>query len=86
MTKHWQPINDNVLLELKAKLPELYRAKVVAVGPGFLTYSGKRVPVDVKVGDVVLVGRHACQWVFQGKKKLLLIHGTQIRLRERTKP
>lgn len=78
----WLPLNDNVLLELIDKEPELYRAKVIAVGPGFLTYSGKRVPVDVCVGDVVLVGRHACQWVFQGEKKLLLIHGTQIRLKE----
>jgi chaperonin GroES len=35
--------------------------KVVAVGPGNLDDQGKRVPVDVKVGDVVVYGKYSGQ-------------------------
>ena len=33
------------------------RGKVVAVGPGRMTEEGKRVSVDVKVGDEILFGK-----------------------------
>jgi chaperonin GroES len=35
--------------------------KVVAVGPGNLDDQGKRVPVDVKAGDVVVYGKYSGQ-------------------------
>ena len=35
------------------------RGKVVAVGAGRLTEDGKRLPMDVKVGDEVLFGKYA---------------------------
>ena len=35
------------------------KAKVLAVGAGRLTDVGKRLPLDVKVGDVVLHGKYA---------------------------
>lgn len=35
------------------------KAKVLAVGAGRLTDDGKRLPLDVKVGDVVLHGKYA---------------------------
>jgi chaperonin GroES len=34
-------------------------AEVIAVGPGKLDDDGKRLPVDVKVGDKVLVGKYS---------------------------
>ena len=34
-------------------------AEVVAVGPGKLDDNGKRAPMDVKVGDKVLVGKYS---------------------------
>jgi chaperonin GroES len=34
-------------------------AEVVAVGPGKVNDDGKRVPVDIKVGDKVLVGKYS---------------------------
>lgn len=34
-------------------------AEVVAVGPGARDEHGKLIPVDVKVGDVVLIGKWA---------------------------
>jgi chaperonin GroES len=33
--------------------------KVVAVGPGRLTDDGKRVPVELEVGDVVIYSKYA---------------------------
>ena len=33
--------------------------KVVAVGAGRLDDNGKRIPLDVKVGDRVLIGKYA---------------------------
>ena len=40
------------------------KGKVVAVGPGRYNDDGKRIPMDVKVGDKVTVGGHlyTCAW------------------------
>ncbi|MBN1257882.1 MAG: co-chaperone GroES [Planctomycetes bacterium] len=35
------------------------RGEIVAVGPGKLLDNGKRVEPDVKVGDIILMGRYA---------------------------
>jgi chaperonin GroES len=32
--------------------------KVIAVGPGRLTEDGKRVPMDLKVGDIVIYAKY----------------------------
>ncbi len=37
--------------------------KVVAVGAGKMDKSGKRIPLEVKVGDKVLIGKYAGQEV-----------------------
>jgi len=34
-------------------------AKVIAVGPGKLDDDGKRMPMDVKAGDRVLIGKYS---------------------------
>ncbi len=34
-------------------------AEVVAVGPGKINDDGKRAPMDVKAGDVVLIGKYS---------------------------
>ena len=67
------PLNDRVLIKrLEAKeeerggiiIPDTAKekpmeGKVVAVGPGKLDESGKRVVMSVKVKDRVLVGKYA---------------------------
>ena len=35
------------------------KAKILAVGAGRLTDEGKRLPLDVKVGDTILYGKYA---------------------------
>jgi chaperonin GroES len=37
--------------------------KVVAVGAGRVTKAGKRIPLEVKVGDKVLIGKYSGQEV-----------------------
>jgi len=67
-----KPLNDRVLIkrvdpEEKAKggiiIPDTAKekpleGKVVAIGAGRLGDDGKRIPLDVKVGDRVLVGKY----------------------------
>jgi len=48
-------------------------AKVIAVGSGRLTDQGKTVPLEVKVGDVVLVGKYAgTEIVLDGEEYVML--------------
>lgn len=68
-----KPLDDRVLVkpqEAEAKtasgiiLPEGAKEKpmtavVLAVGPGKLGDDGKRTPVSVKVGDVILFGKYS---------------------------
>ena len=68
-----QPLDDRIVirsLEAEEKsaggilLPDTakekpQKAKVLAVGAGRLTDEGKRIPLDVKVGDTVLFGKYA---------------------------
>jgi len=68
-----KPLNDRVLIKRleaneKAKggiiIPDTARekpmeGKVVAVGSGKLNDEGKRIPLEVKVGNKVLFGKYA---------------------------
>ena len=68
-----KPLNDRVLVrrmdpEEKVKggiiIPDTAKekpleGKVIAVGAGRLDDSGKRIPLEVKVGDRVLIGKYA---------------------------
>jgi chaperonin GroES len=82
-----QPLDDRVVvqrLEAEEKtaggivLPDTakekpQKGKVIAVGPGKLSDDGKRIPPEVKVGDVVLFGKYAGNEVkVQGEDCLIL--------------
>ncbi|HEV8701230.1 MAG: co-chaperone GroES [candidate division NC10 bacterium] len=68
-----KPLHDRILVkrveaEEKVKggiiIPDTAKekpleGKVVAVGAGRLDDNGKRIPLDVKVGDRVLIGKYA---------------------------
>jgi len=67
-----RPLRDNILLQpVKEErkrggiiLPETVekerpeKAKVLAVGPGKLDKEGRRIPLDVKKGDIVLFTKY----------------------------
>jgi chaperonin GroES len=72
MAAKLQPLADRVLVkptekEEKTKsgiyLPDTAKEKpqegeVIAVGPGKMTEDGKRVPLDIKVGDKVIYAKY----------------------------
>lgn len=67
-----QPLGDRLVVkpmerEEKTKtgiyLPDTAKekpveGKVIAVGPGRLTEDGKRIPMDLKVGDIVIYAKY----------------------------
>ncbi len=65
-----------VIPENAAEKPD--QGEVLAVGPGKLDDSGKRVPVDVKVGDRVLFGKYAGQTVKVEGDELLVMREEDI--------
>ncbi len=82
-----KPLGDRVVVEpIEAEevtasglvLPETAKEKpqrgnIVAAGPGGRDDSGKRVELDVKVGDVVLYAKYAgTEFKVDGKKLLIL--------------
>ena len=48
-------------------------ATVIAVGPGKLDKEGNRQPLDVEVGDVVLIGKYAGSEVKVDDKDLVIL-------------
>ncbi len=67
-----KPLNDRVIVKLAEEqevkkggiiIPDSAKekpqeAKVIAVGPGRLDDNGKRIPVDLKKGDRVLISKY----------------------------
>jgi chaperonin GroES len=47
--------------------------KIVAVGPGRVTDDGKRVPVEVKEGDIVIYAKYAGSEVKLDEDELLIL-------------
>jgi len=61
-----------VLLDTgKGKLQE---GKVLAVGPGRLSMEGKRIPMDVKVGDVIVYPKFSGTEIKVGDEDLILFN------------
>lgn len=72
MATKLQPLADRVLVKPLAReevtkggivLPDTAKEKpqegeVLAVGPGRMTENGKRVPLDIGVGDIVVYSRY----------------------------
>lgn len=60
-----------VLPETAKEKPQ--QGKVLAAGPGARDEDGKRIPMDVKVGDKVLYAKYAgTEFKMDGKKLLIL--------------
>lgn len=54
------------------------KAEVLAVGPGILKKDGSRVPMDVKVGDIVLVSKYAADEVKVDGEEYYIIHQSSV--------
>jgi chaperonin GroES len=87
-----KPLGDRVVVDPIEKeertasgiiLPETAKEKpqegsIVAVGPGRRDEDGKLVPMDVKVGDVVLYAKYAGTEVKIEDKKVLILKESDI--------
>ena len=64
-------------------LPETAKEKpqkgtVIAVGPGDRDENGKRIPMDVQVGDTVLFAKYSGTEIKYNGKKLLIMRESDI--------
>lgn len=87
-----KPLGDRLVVEPKEReertasgiiLPETAKEKpqrgdVLAVGPGRRDEEGKRIPMDVKKGDMVLYAKYAGTEVKVDDKKLLILKESDI--------
>jgi len=82
-----KPLGDHILIEPISKeektkegifLPETTekerpeQGKVVAVGPGRRLPSGKTLPIEIKVGDIVLFTKYAPNEIKVGDREYLI--------------
>ena len=89
---HVRPLHDRVLLRrLEEKevvkggiiIPDTAKekpqeAEVVAVGPGKLDENGKRMPIDVKKGDRILIGKYSGTDIKIGEDEFLIVREDEI--------
>ncbi|MDZ7262959.1 MAG: co-chaperone GroES [candidate division KSB1 bacterium] len=54
------------------------QGKIIAVGPGRVTDDGKKVPMEVKEGDIVLYGKYSGTEVTVDNEDLLIMRESDI--------
>ena len=54
-------------------------AEVIAVGPGKLDDNGKRMPIDVKKGDRVLIGKYSGNDIKMDEEEFVIVREDKIR-------
>lgn len=65
-----------VLPETAKEKPQ--KGKILSVGPGDRDEGGKRIPLDVKVGDTVLYAKYAGTEIKVEGKKLLIMKESDV--------
>ncbi len=86
------PLGDRVVVKPSTKeevtkggivIPDTAKEKpqegeVVAVGPGKMTEEGKRIPPDVKVGDIVIYAKYGGTEIKEGDEDLIILRESDI--------
>jgi len=73
-----EPIKEEMVTEAGIILPETaerekpQKGKVVAVGPGRMKDDGTRIPVEVKIGDIVIFHQYGPSEIKIDKKDYLV--------------
>jgi len=94
-----QPLGDRLVVkpmqsEEKTKsgiyLPDTAKekpqeGKVIAVGPGRVTDDGKRVPMDVEVGDIIIYAKYGGSEIKIEDEELIIMRETDILAKKVTK-
>jgi chaperonin GroES len=87
-----QPLGDRIVVkpiekEEKTKggifLPDTAKekpqeGKVIAIGPGRMTDEGKRLPMDVAVGDIVIYAKYGGTEIKEGDEDLIILRESDI--------
>jgi chaperonin GroES len=87
-----QPLADRLLVKPIEReevtkggivLPDTVKEKpqegeVMAVGPGRLSEDGKRIPMDIKVGDIVIYARYGGTEVKVDNEELMILRESDI--------
>ena len=87
-----QPLGDRVVVKPIPKedvtkggivLPDTVKekpqeGKVLAVGPGKMTDDGKRIAMDVKVGDVVIYAKYGGSEIKEDDEELIILRESDI--------
>jgi chaperonin GroES len=82
-----RPIEREEVTKGGIVLPDTAKEKpqegeVVAVGPGRLSEDGKRIPMDVKVGDIVIYAKYGGTEVKVDDDKLMILRESDILARK----
>ncbi len=86
------PLGDRVVVRPSTKeevtkggivIPDTAKEKpqegeVLAVGPGKMTEDGKRIPLDVKVGDIVIYAKYGGTEIKEGDEELIILRESDI--------
>ncbi|MBC8511980.1 MAG: co-chaperone GroES [Dehalococcoidia bacterium] len=92
MAAKLQPLGDRVVVRPTPKedvtkggivLPDTVKekpqeGKIIAVGPGRLTDEGKRIVMDVKVGDTVLYAKYGGTEIKEDDEELIILRESDI--------
>lgn len=78
-----EPLDEETMTATGVYLPDTaqerpMKGKIIAAGPGRLDDKGKRVALEVSVGDTVLYAKYAGTEVKIGDKELLVLKETDI--------
>lgn len=59
--------------------------EVFAVGPGRMTDDGKRIPMDVKVGDTVIYAKYGGTEIKEGDEEFIILRESDILAKKSSK-
>jgi chaperonin GroES len=59
--------------------------KVIAVGPGRMTDDGKRIAMDVKVGDIVIYAKYGGTEIKENDEELIILRESDILAKKSSK-
>lgn len=92
MSTKLQPLGDRVIVKPIPReevtkggivLPDTAKekpqeGKVLGVGPGKMTDDGKRIPLDVKVGDTVIYAKYGGTEIKEDNEELIILRESDI--------
>ena len=99
MASKLEPLGDRVVVKPSSKeevtkggivIPDTAKekpqeGKVIAVGPGRVTEDGKRITMDVKVGDTVIYAKYGGTEIKEGDDELIILRESDILAKKSSK-